>query len=301
VHAVGVRTDPELAYHEGFAAHFQVMAIDDPDAAPATRALVTPAAAARAEQRLEAYARELNSLWAPATRLRMSFPMWFSGDEQALRYFAVKENRFAREAAISDRSIARRRWYDAYLIEQTLPGRPEGAPKKVERLLSTEGVVSALFVLWATDSSLQRHYREERFYERFGLALDQVQPEDNVYLKIFHAMYHEKPRDTRALIEGLQAHLPRRGIGARRARGNSPSRPAASGGAGDMAGEPQLHGRNVGFRSVSRLPRVHTFDLNAASMIDLVTVPGVNRRVADAIIRECALRRSRGFAAHRRN
>ena len=40
VHAVGVRTDPVQAFSEGFAEHVQILAVDDPDAARETRALV---------------------------------------------------------------------------------------------------------------------------------------------------------------------------------------------------------------------------------------------------------------------
>src|SRR4029079_1036090 len=39
VHAVGVTTDRVTAFNEGFAEHAQVMAIDDDDAVPETRAL----------------------------------------------------------------------------------------------------------------------------------------------------------------------------------------------------------------------------------------------------------------------
>ncbi len=39
VHAVGVRTDPVVAFNEGFAEHVQVLAVDDPAAAAETGAL----------------------------------------------------------------------------------------------------------------------------------------------------------------------------------------------------------------------------------------------------------------------
>ena len=40
MHAVGVCTDPVQAFSEGFAEHFQVMALDDADASPATARLL---------------------------------------------------------------------------------------------------------------------------------------------------------------------------------------------------------------------------------------------------------------------
>ena len=41
MHAIAVRTDRREAFSEGFAEHFQVMAIDDPDVLPETRALLS--------------------------------------------------------------------------------------------------------------------------------------------------------------------------------------------------------------------------------------------------------------------
>jgi hypothetical protein len=39
IHAIAVRTDPKVAFREGFAEHLQVMAVDDPEADPSTHAL----------------------------------------------------------------------------------------------------------------------------------------------------------------------------------------------------------------------------------------------------------------------
>jgi hypothetical protein len=39
IHAVGLRTDPAYAFDEGFAEHFQIMVVDDPNVDPWTRSL----------------------------------------------------------------------------------------------------------------------------------------------------------------------------------------------------------------------------------------------------------------------
>ena len=126
VHAIGVRTDPRQAFLEGFAEHCQVMAIDDPDAEPATRALASDTGyRAMAEEQISRYRRELLARWAPAGPMRMGFLMWFSGTEQAWRYFKVKENAFAHEIRLPDSALSARELYSAYLLKNVLPGDPQ--------------------------------------------------------------------------------------------------------------------------------------------------------------------------------
>ena len=75
VHALGLRTDPVTAFNEGFAEHLQPMAIDHPDADPATRSLAADGEASeRVSARLAAYRREVAARLAVAPRLRMGFP-----------------------------------------------------------------------------------------------------------------------------------------------------------------------------------------------------------------------------------
>jgi hypothetical protein len=91
IHAVGVRTDPNEAFSEGFAEHVQIMAIDDPDADPATRALATNEEFRKmAVSQAKRYLSELQANFAPFGPMRMGFLVWFSGTEQVWRYFAVK-------------------------------------------------------------------------------------------------------------------------------------------------------------------------------------------------------------------
>ena len=209
MHAIGVRTDRPTAFNEGFAEAAQVLAVDDADAAPETRALAVDARQAQsAESRLTEFRRALTAAWAPAPRGRMTFPLWFSQSEQALRYYAVKANRFAFESPVPDRLLYGPDVYRAYLLENVMPGELSGVRKSPGRMLATEGVVSALFSRWVANKALQTSYREESFYASFGVKPEDVPPLENAYLKLFHALDVAKPHDAAALVRAYVAAFP---------------------------------------------------------------------------------------------
>lgn len=148
MHAIGVRTDPRQAFQEGFAEHFQVMAIDDPDADPATKALASNAEfRTMAEGQVVRYRRELQAHWAPAGPLRMGFLVWFSGTEQVWRYFAVKANAYAHQIELPETLLAARDLYPAYLLQNVLPGDLSGPAKSARALLAWAGAALPAIVL----------------------------------------------------------------------------------------------------------------------------------------------------------
>lgn len=283
VHAVGVRTDRITAFNEGFAEHAQVMAIDAPDGAPETRALAADGQAReRAYAEMAAYRHAVSARWSVAPRSRMTFPVWFSGTEQVLRYHGVRENVFAYEAPVPPRLNTGASVYAAYLIENVVPGKPGEQPKTPSRLLSTEGVVSALFVRLVTAPRIQRAYRDESFYARFSTSAEDLDGLDNAYLKVFAAIkkggydtasilraYTELfPDDAEAVAEVVHATL----------------------GTDDLRLPREIWLLNDRFRAGTTLfdqfrgiPRPHTFDLNASSRADLAGVPGMTVQLADTI------------------
>ncbi len=286
VHAIGVRTDPRQAFLEGFAEHCQVMAIDDPDAEPATRALASDAGyRAMAQEQVSRYMWEMRARWAPAGPMRMGFLMWFSGTEQAWRYFKIKENAFAHEIRLPESVLSAHDLYSAYLLQNVLPGDPQGPPKPASILLSTEGVVSALFYRWASHNAIQQRYRDDEFYARFGIRKSAVSPLENVYLKLFHVLFEKKPADTAAMIQGYKSVFPDEAPWI-----DSLVREALLGQA--LPVEPAIWLANRDFQTGTSLfdqfrslPRTHTFDLNAATLVDLLGVPGMTRSLADSILK----------------
>lgn len=286
IHAIGVRTDPVTAFDEGFAEHAQVQSVEDPDADPATRALAGNTALRQwTYKQFDAYRRELAARWSPATRFRTTFVLWFSGAEQALRYHAVKENAFAYEPNVPARLLSTSDPYAAYLLENIVPGTPGRRPKSAARMLSTEGVVSAFFYRWANSAPLRAHYRDKAFYAQFDAAASDVTPLENVFLKLFHVFHTHQIRNTAQLIAAYETTFPDEApdldavVSDAFAGQPLPEAPAI------WLANPDFHTGTSVFDQFRCAPRVHTFDLNAASIVDLVGVPGIDRTLAESILK----------------
>lgn len=290
VHAIGVRTDRATAFSEGFAEHAQVMAVEADGVAPGTRGLPADVSIGRlVDAQLAAYRRALTARWAIAPRAVIGFPLWFGANEQVLRYRAVRENLFAREATIPA-ALLRAGLYRAYLLENILPGPPDARPKSAARMVATEGVVSTLFYRLATSSALRERYGPAELYARFGVQPDALDPIDNVYLKLFAAI-HEGGYDT---VDVLRAYLR---LFPEDAEAVSATLDATLLGQ-PLPVSPPIWMRNADFPTGTSLfdqfrglSRAHTFDLNAASTVDLAGVPGVSEETARAIQRAAPFER----------
>jgi len=285
IHAVGVRTDPMEALSEGFAEHCQALAVDDPDADPATRALANdPMWRKYASNSLALYSKEMAARWVRPLRWQLTFPGWFSQTDQILRYHAVRTNAFAREPEIPEKLLRGPDPYAAYLLVNVLPGVPGGRPKNAARMLATEGVVSALFYRWTQWAALRDAYRDEAFYAQFDVSRANVSPLENVYLKLIHVLAERKPRTTAELITGYKSVFPDEAAAI-----DAVASDVLLGQA--LPAYPEIWLANPDFKTGSSLfdqfraqPRTHTFDLNAASLVDLIGVPGVDRSLAGAIL-----------------
>ena len=288
VHAIAVRTDRVTAFNEGFAEHGQLMAIDADDGEPDTRALATDIAALDlASGQFEAYRRAMTARWSIAPKARMTFPMWFSRAEQIFRYHGVKANLFAHEVGIPERLYSNRTAGDALLLENVMPGRPDGAPKSAARMLATEGVVSALFYQLVNAPAIRNARRDDGFYERFGVTPTHVDPLDNAYLKLFAAI-HESRYDAAAVLASYGRIFPDERAAADEVRRHT------------MLGQEEKTGEQPGveiwllndgfkegtslFDQFGALPRAHAFDLNAGSRADFAAVRDIGPQLGSAII-----------------
>lgn len=279
VHAVGVRTDPETAFEEGFAEHAQVMALDDPDALPETRAMAADVdLRAWAETKVDAYARAIAARFSFGTKARVTFPLWFGRSEQILRYHGVRENLFARERPLPARLSSGRDPYATYLFENIVPGRNDDPRKPLRRCLSTEGVVSALFVGWLKDPDILAGGPAGR-----GL--------ENAYRRLFEAIRRGKPATTAELLRSYAEAFPEDRPALLRVVGEvlGPEGPSLLDPPAEMVPEIWLRNRELQtgttmYDQFRGLPRDHTFDLNAASPGDLLSVPGLDRTIVRAIL-----------------
>ena len=286
VHAVGVRTDPVTAFQEGFAEHVQIMCVDDPDAVPATRALREDAGAlARAQAEFAQYRLSVGRRGSLGSPPEMRFLLWFSSAEQVMRYHAVKANRFARQARIPDRLLRRSDKYAAYLHQSVVAGGPDDPVKPAGVLLATEGVVAHLFWRWVTDPDLQQRYRDTEFYDRFGTDGGAIDPLDNVYLKIFHALRAGRAGDTVSFLRSYVREFPDEAGRAERlvrellAGQDVPDAPEL------FLANPSLQTGTSLFDQFRALSRTHTFDANAATALDWLAVPGVGPGDAERLLR----------------
>lgn len=285
VHAVSIRTDPVIAFNEGFAEHVQILAIDDPDAAAETQALaVDEETLRRAQSAFARYARDLNARLPLVRPSQMRFLLWYSANEQVLRYHAVKANSLARVTVVPERLLAKSDKYTAYLYHSTVLAAVDAPAKPASVLLSTEGVVSHLFWRWVTDDALQRRLCDESFYAQYATTRSGVVPWENVYLKLFHALYAGKPSDTAELIRAYVREFPEDAADVQRLvretlLGQSlPEAPEIW-----LANTVLQTGTSL-FDQYRALPRVHTFDSNAATPFDWLTVPGVTPDTAAQLV-----------------
>jgi hypothetical protein len=285
MHAIAVRTDPKVAFQEGFAEHLQVMAVDDSEADPSTHALASDQAQLRlAERQLALYRRELQTFWSFATPKKMGFLFWYSGTEQVLRYHTVKENAFAYAPEIPNSLLDRRDPYAAYLLENMMPGTFKSRPKSASVMLSTEGCVSSLFYRWASDHEFGGRFLDESFYERFGAVRSSISLVENAYLKLFHAIHAGQSQDTVSVIAPYKTAFPEEAQIVDRIVGSMLlGQPPSSAPAIWLANPDFKTGTGL-FDQFRAVPRVHTFDLNAATRIDLLGVPGIDRALAARIL-----------------
>ena len=284
IHAIGVRTDPVNAFSEGAAEAMQIFAVDDPDALEETRRLSTDTAVAdRAERAFSAYARDLATTWWPVQPSRMRFMLWFNQSEQVLRYHGVKANRFARTPIVPESLLLRHDKYPAYLFNNVVPGAANGRVKSAAEMLSSEGVVSHLMWRLLSDEALQRRHVSSDTYEPFGTTPAEVTPAENVFLKVFVALYEGRPATMAEFLRSYARKFP-----ADAADLDRVVRDALAGQALPdapeiwLANDALTTGTSL-FDQYRALPRSHTFDANAATAFDWIGVPGVSAAEADRL------------------
>jgi hypothetical protein len=285
IHAVGVRTDPVIAFHEGLTEAVQILAVDDLDAADDTQALATDdEVSRRAHQQLGHYARDLTGRFLPVRSSQMRFIFWFNGAEQVMRYHAVKANAFARRTVVPEQLLVSPDKYAAYLYQSVVPAASDDPPKSAAVMLSTEGVVAHLFWRWVTDTALARRPCGAKFYAQFGVQQGNISPGDNAFLKLFVALHAGKPATAVELIRAYVAAFPEEALDVERVVDQTllgqplPDAPEIW-----LANAALQTGTSL-FDQFRTLPRAHTFDINAATQFDWLAVPGVTPQLATRLV-----------------
>lgn len=284
IHALGLRTDRVVAFNEGFAEHLQAVAFErSPDVSALGKLAADIDRLASVYDHLDAYERELTARLAPAPRMRLGFIAWYSNDEDILRYHGVRDNAFAREPSLPERLLTTDP-YRAYLLEGILPGAVDGPPKTLGRLASSEGVIAAFFYQWAMDDRIGARRLEPDFYLPFGVGPGEVTDLENTYLKMIEVLYVSKPQTVFEMVEGYVERFPEE-----KAWIDSLATAVFHGPIDEPPPEFWMANRDFQtgttlFDQFRGLRRTHTFDLNAASLVDLVAVRGVTPELAHRIL-----------------
>ena len=182
-----------------------------------------------------------------------------------------------------ERLLGRSDLYDAYLLENILPGDPSAAAKTVPRLLSSEAVVATLFYRWANHEGIRAAYRSDDFYAGFGARREEVSPLANAYLKLFAVFHSARPQGALDVVEAYKLRFPEEAplvdaLVSEVFLGQTVERTPELW----LANEALRTGTTL-FDQYRGLPRTHTFDLNGASLVDLMSVPGLDLTLARAI------------------
>ncbi|WP_084159590.1 ComEA family DNA-binding protein [Paenibacillus ehimensis] len=295
MHYVSLTTDRRVAFDEGFAEHFENVALDhEPDEARKA-SLESSVRQARLTTETMVAGYEKDYTWPMRLQLyRASVPFWYQRFELLKRHDWVREGtiRFSTtqpSAGTPEQNIKYRNTGVRY---------DEGKPRNVSQALATEGIVSAFFTKLLS-SDLKDRYLEDSFYAAFLSDASRTvnakavfTPLQNEYMKIFNVIHKYVNRTGSPLadfVQGYAAEYPDEketlyrllseatGLSAKELEASPPEiwllnkRYAHSYLAIDAAGSIQTP--------------FYTFDLNAADVNDLMTFPGIGEAEAQAIVR----------------
>jgi hypothetical protein len=196
----------------------------------------------------------------------------------------VKANQFARAPKVPEALLDRDDKYAAYLFSNVVSGGADDPPKPATVMLSSEGVVSFLFWRFVSDAGLQQRFEPEAFYRQFGATAAEITPADNVFLKLFAALYDGRPSTSVDLLRAYGRLFPADAADVDRiVREALLGQPLPDAPEIWLANDALETGTSL-FDQYRAFPRVHTFDVNAATRLDWVSVPGVTRDQADALL-----------------
>lgn len=285
IHALGVRTDPVTAFAEGLAEHAQVLAVDDPDAPPETAVLPQQLdLRSRAERELSAYAAQMQRHVWPHAPQQLRFLVWFSATEQVQRYFHVKENRFGREPRIPPDLLAAADLYPAWLLASIVPAPVDASPRPGGVAWSIDGPVAHFFWRLATDDVLAARAVAPELVSLFGLEHEALTPLDGVYVRLFRLLHLDKPATTAALVEAWQRRFPDDAADITRIASTALlGQPPPAADEVWVDGALLVTGTSL-FDQFRGVPQLHNFDANAATELDWLSVPGVDRTKARALL-----------------
>ncbi|MDQ1305681.1 MAG: hypothetical protein QG671_1513 [Actinomycetota bacterium] len=137
---------------------------------------------------------------------------------------------------------------------------------------------------WLTDPEIRASSAGDAVYSAFGTTRRDVDPEANAMLKALMVLHLRHPRDVLELVRAYRATFPGDAAAVDRVVSDTLVGQA-------LPDAPELWMTNRGFTvgatvldQYRAVPLPRSFDLNAASVVDLLAVPGMDRRTAGAVV-----------------
>ena len=119
---------------------------------------------------------------------------------------------------------------------------------------------------------------------QFGVTRDEVTPIENMFLKLFAAMYERRPSTAADLLQAHARQFPADGADVNRiTRQALLGQPLPDATEVWLLNDALMTGTSL-FDQYRALPRPHTFDANAATSLDWLSVPGVTREHAATLL-----------------
>lgn len=177
-HTCTAVTDPYTAFFEGFAEHLQIVTEDLADTGDRSQ-----------------------ELWDCA----MGLKAWLCVRDEQLRRHAVKNNRFIYQTALPDpREYSS--YADLHIAHITSSAFMPEKLKNGSQVAASEGAVAAIFYHIYASPFFKNQACPAEFYRWFGTKRADVNPIQNLYLKVFHALAKTDLGGPRPLTEFIRKY-----------------------------------------------------------------------------------------------
>ncbi|MTI96565.1 MAG: hypothetical protein FH749_14010 [Firmicutes bacterium] len=137
-----------------------------------------------------------NEIWDHA----MDVNAWLCYRDEQLRYHGVKNNRFVYHTALPEPAE-----FDSYAdLHIAHIASSSFTPERVKngsQVIASEGAIASVFYHIYESELFKNQYCSDEFYQLFGTAAGQVNPTQNLYLKIFHALAQTDLTSSTAFLE----------------------------------------------------------------------------------------------------
>ena len=170
-------TDAFTAFFEGFAEHLQIV----------TQELTGAGSGPE--------------LWDNALGLNA----WVCLRDQQLRNHAVKNNRFIYQTALPDAEDSKT-YVHMHMAHITSSAFTPERLKNGSQIIASEGALASIFYFIYQSETFKNQYCSPEFYRLFGVTPAEVDPVQNLYLKLIHALAKTDMKNPRLMLGFVRSY-----------------------------------------------------------------------------------------------